>query len=69
MTRFSTLQLVDGKLVQTGVREIAQKAIRKCPHVILMPDHYRPDGSCRCTDHTHLEMKDWGYRWRAGAWR
>ena len=66
MVKFATLR-PDGRL--EGVREIAQSQIRKCPHVILMASHYRPDGSCRCRDPLHKEMRDWGYRWRAGAWR
>jgi hypothetical protein len=40
----------------------------KCPHFIMVPEHYTPEG-CRCTDKAHVEMREWGYRWRKGAWR
>ena len=42
--------------------------IRKCPHVIIMPEHYRADGTCRCNDPEHVEMRAWGYKWRNGTW-
>jgi hypothetical protein len=66
MTRFSTLN-PDGS--EINVREIRQSDIVKCPHVIFVADHYRADGSCRCNDPTHKEMRKWGYRWRGGQWR
>jgi hypothetical protein len=70
MTRFSELKLdADGKLVETHIRVIKQSDMLKCPHVILMADHYRADGICRCDDPTATEMNDWGYRWRDGRWR
>ncbi len=38
--------------------------IRRCPHVILLPSHYRPDGSCKCDDPAERRMmiRRWGYR-------
>jgi hypothetical protein len=68
MTRFSKAVLKDGKLVETDVREIAQSDLLACPHTILMAEHYRPDGSCRCNDPEHTIMREWGYRWKDGAW-
>jgi len=69
MTRFSKLTLKDGKLVETDAREIAQSDLMRCPHSILVAEHYREDGSCRCDDKTATEMKEWGYRWDGGQWR
>jgi hypothetical protein len=41
-----------------------------CLHAILVPEHYRVDGTCRCNDPKHREMKAWGYVWdrKAKAW-
>lgn len=69
MTQFSSLELKDGKLVESKVRVIAQRDLLKCPHVILMADHYRADGSCRCDDESHSEMAEWGYVWQDGQWQ
>jgi hypothetical protein len=69
MTRFSKLEMRDGKLVETNVREIKQSDIQRCPHFIMVAEHYRADGSCRCNDREHTEMKEWGYKWRNGAWQ
>jgi hypothetical protein len=49
-------------------RDIDQKDVQKCPHVILMAEHYRTDGSCRCDDPTHTIMIEWGYVWDDGQW-
>lgn len=62
---FGTLN-ADGTL--TNVREIKQSSINRCPHVILVANHYRADGSCRCDDADHSEMKQWGYRWNGYLW-
>lgn len=35
----------DGKPL--SIRDIKQSDIAKCPTVILMPEHYREDGTCR----------------------
>ena len=34
-----------------------------CPHVIFVPEHYRPDGSCKCNDKNEEIMEEWGYKW------
>lgn len=46
-----------------GVRVIKRSDIAKCPHYILVPDHYREDGSCKCDDVEHRVMmiREWGY--------
>jgi hypothetical protein len=46
-----------------NVRILKQSDILKCPYCIMMPEHYNQDGTCRCTDPTHTEMKEWGYKW------
>jgi hypothetical protein len=35
----------DGKLME--FRQISTADIKKCPSFILLPSHYRDDGSCR----------------------
>ncbi len=40
----------------------------RCPSFIMVPEHYRADGSCRCDDITHVEMNEWGYTWGDGRW-
>jgi hypothetical protein len=66
MTTFGKLG-PDGRLTET--REITQADVLKCPHVILVADHYRADGTCKCNDPTAKEMAEWGYKWRSGQWR
>jgi len=51
----------DGKY--THVRNLDRDTILACPHFIMLPEHYRSDGSCRCNDSEHTEMEDWGYEW------
>lgn len=65
---FATL-LPDGTLINK--RSIKQSAMRACPHVIMVPEHYLEDGTCRCTDPTSHDMIRWGYRWseKLGRWR
>jgi hypothetical protein len=42
------------------LREIKPKS---CKFLILVPEHYRADGSCLCDDEEHRKMmiKKWGY--------
>lgn len=67
MTRFSTLH-PDG--TETNVRIIKQSDMLACPHCIMVPEHYRPDGSCKCNDPNETVMKEWGYKWskKKGRW-
>ena len=53
-----------------GVRtySMKQSMIRACPHVIMLPEHYRQDGTCRCDDPAHVSMSEWGYEWDGSAW-
>lgn len=62
---FGTLH-EDGSL--SNVRLLRQSDMLACPHFIMVPEHYRADGSCRCDDPGHKEMRTWGYRWRRGRW-
>lgn len=59
-TQFGTLQ-PDGTL--TNVRQIRQSDLRRCSFSILMSEHYRSDGSCRCDDAAHRSMMiaEWEY--------
>jgi len=66
MTRFSKL---DATGRETDVRFVDQRDMLKCPHVIIAAEHYRADGSCRCNDPEHKEMKEWGYKWKDGRWQ
>ena len=51
------------KNIPQTVRLIPREAILSCPHVILSPDHYRYDNTCRCDDPAHVEMLGYGYVW------
>jgi len=48
---------------------VSQITPERCPNFIIWPEHYRPDGSCFCNDKAHTKMREWGYKWRKGAWR
>lgn len=66
MTTFGVLH-PDGSV--TRVREIRQSDIAACPHFILVAEHYREDGSCRCDARNAPEMQDAGYVWSEQAKR
>lgn len=51
------------------VRTIKQSDIARCPHVIIMAEHYREDGTCKCNDKNETVMREWGYKWKDGQWR
>ncbi len=44
---------------------------QKCPHFILVGNHYRGDGTCKCDDPNETVMREWGYKWnkRLNQWR
>ncbi len=59
-----------GTLTPNGVkyaRIIKQSDIGRCPHRIMVSEHYRKNGTCRCDDPKHTEMREWGYTWN-GKW-
>ena len=39
----------------TNVRVIKHSDITKCPRFILVPEHYKADGTCLCFDKLHQE--------------
>lgn len=59
--QFGTLH-PDGTL--TNRREIGFEDIGKCRFRIMVPEHYREDGSCRCDDaeHRQVMIQDWEYK-------
>jgi hypothetical protein len=64
--RFGTLN-EDGTVSEE--RLIRQADVRACAHFILLPEHYRENGTCRCDDPEAGEMLLAGYVWRDGRWR
>ena len=57
-----------GSLKITEVRTLEQSSIQKCPHYIMVAEHYRADESCRCDDESHVVMSEWGYVWSGDSW-
>jgi hypothetical protein len=58
------------RLLREGqIRTMKHSDFAKCEHVILLPSHYRDDGTCKCDDPNEKQMKKWGYRWKDGRWR
>ena len=47
----------------TDGRSIKPSAIKACPYVIMVAEHYRADGSCKCDDPQEQAMmiREWGY--------
>jgi hypothetical protein len=47
-----------------NIRMMKQFDILKCPFYIMIPDHYREDGTCKCNDPIErIKMiKEWGYK-------
>jgi hypothetical protein len=43
--------------------QIKQSVIKSCPFYIMVPEHYRADGSCKCDDPEHREYmkREWEY--------
>jgi len=69
MTEFSRGEMSpDGSFKVTHIRSIEQSSMLKCPHCIMMPEHYRADESCRCNDPDHKDMSEWGYTWDGSLW-
>ena len=58
--QFGTLS-PDGTL--TNIRMIKQSSIMACPHMIIVPEHYNDDESCKCLDESNADMASWGYKW------
>lgn len=47
----------------TNTRTLKQSSIGNCTFYIFDPDHYRPDGTCKCSNAEHRKMmiKEWDY--------
>lgn len=46
------------------IRFMKQSDMLKCPFAIMMPEHYRPDGTCKCNDPIHrniVMIPQWEY--------
>ncbi len=54
----------DGQL--TNVRMMKQSSFANCPFFIMILDHYREDGTCKCNDEVYRKtvMRKWGYTTR-----
>jgi len=67
---FADLHHDNGQTYETNVRYISQNSIKRCPHFIMVPEHYRPDETCKCNDKNETVMGEWGYRWndKKGIW-
>ena len=48
-----------------GLRIIRSVTVdpRNCPYLIMVPEHWRDDGTCKCDDPEHQAMmiREWGY--------
>lgn len=51
------------RLKTADIQILHYEDIAKCPFIILMPDHYRKDGSCRCDDAQERKkmIAEWEY--------
>jgi hypothetical protein len=60
MTEFGTLN-EDGTYETHGT--VDQAAMLRCPHVIIVFEHYREDGTCKCDDPDEQArmIREWGY--------
>ena len=68
----ATVKYSEGQVVNGEIQVVQIKTINplNCPYYIIMGEHYRDDGSCRCNDQSHSAMTAWGYRWnkKKGQW-
>jgi hypothetical protein len=60
------LKTTDGDAPGLRILDIA--SIMECPHLIMLAEHYRSDGTCRCDDETHTVMAEWDYEWDGAQW-
>lgn len=54
---------IDGSGRLLSSRTVNQSSILRCRFCIIVAEHYRDDGSCRCDDPLEQEMmiREWGY--------
>lgn len=45
------------------IRTLSQADMARCPFLIMLPEHYRDDGTCKCNCSTERErmIREWGY--------
>jgi hypothetical protein len=57
------------RLQTATVRVMKQSDLLKCPFTIMVPEHYRPDGSCKCDDAQERKkmIAEWEYTEEAFA--
>jgi hypothetical protein len=50
-------------LSSVKVTVMKKSDLMKCRFFILVPEHYRGDGSCRCNEREHRDymIRNWGY--------
>lgn len=58
---------VGSDLKTSEVRVMRQSDFLRCPHTIMLPEHYRADGTCKCDDENE-NMAAWGYTWNGSRW-
>lgn len=59
---------IEDQLKKGTVYTMKQSDVHKCPHYIMMPNHYRDDGTCKCNELGHQDMLAWGYVWNGKSW-
>ena len=43
---------------------LKQSDLLRCPFVIMVPEHYRADGTCKCdsASYRRMMMREWQYK-------
>lgn len=59
---------IEDQLKTGTVYTMKQTDVHNCPHYIMMPNHYRDDGTCKCNELGHQDMLAWGYVWNGKSW-
>ena len=59
---------IEDQLKNGTVYTMKQTDVHNCPHYIMMPNHYRDDGTCKCNELGHQDMLAWGYVWDGKSW-
>ena len=54
---------IEDELKHGTIVRMSHAQIEACPFKIMVPEHYRPDGTCKCDDVSHEMMAEWGYLW------
>ena len=59
---------IEDQLKNGTVYTMKQTDVHNCPHYIMMPNHYRDDGTCKCNELGHQDMLALGYVWDGKSW-